>query len=164
VLPHPRREFDAVVESYRRERRYWPGRYAVSLFEQRWARLTHAPTVGPEYPDPAKPDTQRLQARLFLSVLRSSQMDLTRFRIIVFELNAFNTYCGLFTPRLQEALGDPSLPEHLRRMVVLDLASELGPQHWYILDDHLRASGHRIIAERLAAVIRGAEARPPDVR
>jgi lysophospholipase L1-like esterase len=161
VLPHPQQEFDNVVETYRRERRYWPGRYTASLFGQRWARLTGPPSSDP---DPAKPETQRLQARLLLKVLAGSPVDLTRFRIVLYELNAHNSYCGMFTPHLREALRDPSLPEHLRRMVVLDLASEIGPQHWYILDDHLRASGHRLIAERLAAVIAGAEPAPPPER
>jgi len=164
MLPHPPQEFDAAVESYRRQRRYWPGHYTVSLFAQRWARVTGAPSLEPRYPDPAEPDTQRLQAQLLLSVLAHSQVDLTRFRIVLFELNAHNSYCGMFTPYLREALRDPSLPEHLRRMVVLDLAAELGPQHWFTLDDHVRASGHRLIAERLATVIGGAEPVPPPHR
>jgi lysophospholipase L1-like esterase len=164
VRPHPRQESEAAVESYRRQRRYWPGRYAASLLAKPWARLTGAPPLDPGYPDPADPDTQRLQARLLLKVLAGSPVDLSRFGIVLFELNAFNGYRGIFTPYLVEALRDPSLPEHLRRIVVLDLATELGPQHWFVIDDHVRGSGHRLIAERLAAVIAAAAPRPAAVR
>ena len=164
VRPHPRPETEAMVEAYRRQRRYWPGRYAVSLFARPLARLTGAPPSEPENPDPADPGSQRLQARLLLTVLAGSPVDLSRFGIVLFELNAFNGYRGTFTPHLREALRDPALPEHLRRMVVLDLAAELGPEHWFVIDDHVRPSGHRLIAERLAAVIAAADPRPAAAR
>ena len=54
-----------------------------------------------------------------------------------------------FAPLLREALAKRELPAGVRSLTVLDLAAELGPEHWFVLDDHLRPSGHRLVGERL---------------
>jgi hypothetical protein len=154
-LPQPRWVHELAAEDYRRQRRYWPARYAVHLVGTRWRQLQGAAAEEPDHPDPASPETQRLQARLLLAALEGSPVDLSAWNIVLFQLNSHGQYHGLLELPLRETLGTPSLPSHLRRMQVLDLASELGPEHWYILDDHLRPSGHRLIADRLAQLIQG---------
>ena len=151
--PQPPWVHQAAVEDYRRQRRYWPGRYAVYLLGERWRRVAGGASGSPDHPDPEDPEAQRLQAQLLLDVLESSRVDLERFNIVLFELNAHNRYRGLLAPALREALGGPTVPPHLKRIVVIDVADDLAPEHWYVLDDHLRPSGHRLVAETLAQVI-----------
>ena len=159
VPPSPWDVYEKSIAEYRRQQRYWPGRYAYSLLSQRWRALTGPPPSAEEHPDPESPETQRLQARYLVQVLAGSPVDLSGFRIVLFELNGHNRYRGLLLPHLREELRDPALPKHLQRIVLLDLAAELGPEHWYVLDDHLRPSGQQLVAERLAALIR-ADAAP----
>ena len=151
--PQPRWVHEAAAEDYRRQRRYWPGRYAVYLLGERWRRVFGKVSGSPSHPDPEDPEAQRLQAELLLEVLESSPVDLERFDIVLFELNAHNRYRGLLAPALREALCRASVPAHLKRIVVIDVADDLAPEHWYVLDDHLRLSGHRLLAEQIAQVI-----------
>ncbi len=152
--------YRAMVADHRRSSRYWPGRYAATLLARRTVAIGRLLGLAspPAGPDPADPAAQRAQVATLLEVLRRSPVDLSGFRIALFELNAHNRHRELFTPLLRDALEDPAQPEWLRRMLVLDLASRLGPEHFYVLDDHLRPSGHRVVAEELAAVIGAARA------
>jgi lysophospholipase L1-like esterase len=160
ISPSPPEAFAKAVADYRRQQRYWPGRYAFHLFAQRWTALAGRPAGEEPYPDFSSPEVQRRQADDLVKVLAASPVDLSRFRIVLFELNGYNLDRGLLLAPLRERLRAPGVPASVRRIALLDLASELGPQYWYVLDDHLRASGHRLIAERLAAFIRSAEAGP----
>jgi len=152
--------YRAMVADHRRSSRYWPGRYAATLLARRAAALGRLLGLGspPSVPDPSDPAAQRAQVATLLEVLRRSPVDLSRFRIALFELNGHNRHRKLFTPLLRAALEDRSQPEWLRQMLVLDLASRLDSRHFYVLDDHLRPSGHRVLAEELAAVIGAAPA------
>lgn len=147
-------QYLATIADYRRSSRYWPGRYATALLGRALGLTT--PDQGP---DPADPAAQQLQVETFLAVLAAAPVDLARFRLVVFELNGHNLHHEFFAPLLRAALAAPERPQWLRRMVVLDLAPELGPADWYLLDDHLRPAGHHLIAERLAALI-GSETTP----
>jgi lysophospholipase L1-like esterase len=153
MRPQPQWVHEAAAEDYRRQRRYWPGRYVVSLLGERWQRIAGTARRSPAHPDPEDPAAQRFQAQLLLAVLENSPVDLEPMNIVLFELNAHNRYRGLLMPALRDALGGESVPDHLKRMVVIDVAADLGPEHWYVLDDHLRPSGHWLLAERLARVI-----------
>lgn len=152
--------YRAMVVDHRRSSRYWPGRYAATLLARRAAALGRLLGLAspPPGPDPADPAAQRAQVATLLEVLRRAPVDLSRFRVALFELNSHNRHREAFTPALRVALEDRAQPEWLREMLVLDLASSLGPEHFYVLDDHLRPSGHRVVAEELAAVIGAARA------
>ncbi len=138
-----------AVVSYEREKRYLPGRYTLAVFG---ARLGHGDRgSAPEStPDPGDPAALKRQVELFVHVMLASQADLTNLKIIVFELNAYNRYPGLFTTALADFVDHhDELPASLRTMQIVDLASELAPDQWFRLDDHVNAAGHRFLAQRL---------------
>lgn len=135
--------------SYRRMRRYWPGRYTLTLLGRRLGGASTAP----DHPDPSDRSSQRRQAELFVNVLSRSPVDLSSLQLIVFELNAYNRHHGLFEPALREVIEAGSYPPFIENMFVLELASELGPELWYRLDDHLNAAGHEVVARRLWEII-----------
>ncbi len=141
-------QYRATIADYRRSSRYWPGRYAATLLGR--ALGLSEPEPGP---DPEDPAAQRLQVETFLTVLERAPVDLARFRLVVLELNGHNLHHQFFAPLLRSAIAEPGRPAWQQRMVVLDLASQLPPEDWYVLDDHLRPSGHRLIAQRLAELI-----------
>lgn len=148
-----RQQYQAAIDDYRRSSRYWPGRYAVTLLGRALGLAGEPPG-----PDPDDPAAQQLQVETFLAVLQGSPVDLSRFRLVVFELNGHNLHHDFFAPLLRAAIAEPGRPAWLRRMVVLDLASQLPPADWYTLDDHLRPAGHRLIAQHLADLIGPASA------
>jgi hypothetical protein len=135
---------------YRRDRRYYPGRYTATLVGTRLG-LCCPP---PDHPDPEDPANQRLQAELFLGVLQGSRVKLDGLQITVFELNAHNRYGRLFIPVLRELIETGEYPVHIRTMRAVDLAAELGPEDFFRIDDHITAEAHRHLAERLWQIIR----------
>ena len=90
---------------------------------------------------------------LFLEVLLNSHLDLVSMEIIVFELNAYNQHLGLFTSALAHTVSEGQLPQQIPSMRIVDLASELQPHHFFRLDDHITANGHRFLAQRIFEVI-----------
>lgn len=150
-----RNGYEAAVAEYRRLRRYWPGRYTVTLFGRRLGRAE----PSADHPDPADPASQRRQAELFLEVLRDSPVDLSSLELIVFELNGYNRFGGLFAPALREVIAAGEWPDFIEGMTVVDLPAELTPDLWFRLDDHITAAGHDLLARRLWEIIRSS---PPD--
>jgi len=150
-----------AVEAYERDQRYFPGRYTLAVFS---ARLGHTDRGGaPESaPDPDDPAALRRQAATFIHVMLGSRVDLTHLKIIVFELNAYNRYPGLFTTALADFVDHhEELPASLRTMTIVDLASELASDQWFQLDDHINAAGHRFLAQRLWRIMNEAPSLHP---
>ncbi len=145
--------YSAAVADYRRMRRYWPGRYSFILLGRRLGRGAAAP----DHPDPSDPANQRRQAELFINVLVSSPVDLSRLEIITFELNSHNRHGELFIPALRQVIADGEYPPFIEHMVAVDLAAELGPNLFFRLDDHITTEGHRHIAQRLWEIIQTGE-------
>jgi len=91
---------------------------------------------------------------LFLNaLLHAGQADLSRFRILTFEMRPFAMTKNDFMDSVKSERGDARYPEFVRQIVLLSMQGRLKPEHAFVLDDHLRASGHRVIAEALAAEI-----------
>lgn len=45
------------------------------------------------------------------------------------------------------------VPAALARMKVVDIAPLLRPEHYFDLDDHLRASGHELVAHAVVTAL-----------
>ncbi len=150
-----REGYTEAVANYRRMKRYWPGRYSLTLL----GRGLGLGPPAPDHPDPADPVNQFRQADLFLNVLINGPVDLSRLQIIVFELNSFNRHGRLFIPALRQTIAASEAPPHIERMVVVDLAAELGPDLFFLLDDHITANGHRHLAQRLWELIQQVESK-----
>ena len=63
-----------------------------------------------------------------------------------------------FPAGLKKKLAAGNYPPYLRNMIVLDFSDQLKKQHFYVLDDHLNALGHKIIADTLAKTIEAGRA------
>ena len=163
LVVHSAESFAAMADRYP-DPRYVAGRYGWHFLSEA-ARAVGAfvPGARAEGPspvalDPSDPAVQQLQVAHFLGVLDHSPVDLAGLEVIVFELNGYNRHRQHFAPLLREALDGRELPAGMRSLTVLDLAAELGPEHWFVLDDHLRPSGHRLVGARLWQVIEAGEA------
>jgi hypothetical protein len=145
------REYDSIVEHYRASTRYYPGKYVFRLF-MKGLRL-EAPDPGNVSRGVATPEEE---AALFLNALLNG----TRARLdqvallVVFEINQSSAGREAFTDALAATRNRAEYPAWVRTLVTIDTASLLSPDDFYVLDDHMKASGHRKVASRVADVIR----------
>lgn len=103
--------------------------------------------------------TDRDEIDLFLNAIQNSGVDLKNVTIIAFEMNGRNPDDNKeFPAGLKKKLAAGNYPPYLRNMIVLDFSDQLKKQHFYVLDDHLNALGHKIIADTLAKTIEAGRA------
>jgi hypothetical protein len=101
--------------------------------------------------------TEAHQARIFLNALQhATSRDLSQVRVVVMDLNADRLITSDFTTTLQKAAVSAKWPPFLRSLQVVDMRGHLEADDYYVLDDHLRASGHAKVAARLLEELREA--------
>jgi hypothetical protein len=86
-------------------------------------------------------------AELFLNVLVHSPVRLREIPTIVFEISTYGRN-SRFLGLLQASLSKDRRFESLG-IKTIDVAKLLGPQHYYRLDGHLNAEGHRAMADSI---------------
>ncbi|HZS42354.1 MAG TPA: hypothetical protein VFF06_36240 [Polyangia bacterium] len=124
-------------------RRYWFGRYLFRL-------LFHSRRDGAAGEPDAPPDWTRRAERLLELLAHGSKQNLDGVQLILFDLGSDPE----FVRALDRLRARPSWPRFIQRMKVLDVSAILYESHFYILDDHLNASGHERLAAALADAIR----------
>lgn len=145
----PEREYDRWVRQHAGERRYVPGRYLVSALSARYRVLTRPKAADPSSPDPDDPAVRRNQVAYFLNALETSPIDLSPYRIVLFEMNGRNQHAEWFLPMLREEIARAPHPEWVRRLILVDVAARLSSPDFYALDDHLTPAGQKKVAEIL---------------
>lgn len=158
----PEAEYDGWVSLHAQGRRYVPGRYLLSALTTRYRALAHADEADPSSPDPDDPAVRRNQVAYFLNALETSPVDLSPYRIILFEMNARNEHAEWFLPMLRAEIAHGLHPDWVRRLVLVDVAARLVPSDFYVLDDHLTPDGQKKVAGILFPYVRRAiSAVPP---
>ena len=87
-------------------------------------------------------------------MLHATKVDLSQARLIVVDLGPPGPRASRFLAELHGALAAASLPRHLRQATVLDAYPVLARDDYFVLDEHLNARGHRVVAEALVGAIR----------
>lgn len=142
----PRERYEHTLLSAPRKRRYWPGRCTFEIVRS----IVHPRREQLEGPVPA-PDAQ---ARLFVYALRTL-LPPGSYDVIVFELSPAAPPDDAFAGALRAELAQPAAPDLRRRVDVVELGRVLRPEHFFDLDDHLRPSGHEVVAgELVKAMVR----------
>jgi lysophospholipase L1-like esterase len=147
-------EYDGWVSLHARDRRYVPGRYLLAALTARYRALTRAPLAVPPSPDPDDPAVRRNQVAYFLNALETSPVNLSPYRIVLFEMNARNEHAEWFLPMLREEIAHGGHPDWVRRLVLVDVAARLVPSDFYVLDDHPNPEGQKKVAEILFPYVR----------
>jgi hypothetical protein len=146
----PKADYQRIVEYYAAQRGYYPGKYLFRL-SMKVLRLEE-PEPDQLRMDPVAP---KEEAELFLYVLtHSSRVQLDGVQIIVFEVNQAIEPRRPFMAALDEAKRGDGHPPFVRRLVTLDTATILASRDFYVLDDHMKASGHQAIGEALSSLVR----------
>ena len=142
-------QYGRDVERAERRKRYYFGRRTYEILKC---------ILSPEPIHEPPPATPADQARYFVNaVLHAGRTDLSRVRIVVLEVSLSRRIEDAFPLALEREISSPAYPHHIRAMSVLDLAGRLRPEHYYELDDHLRAAGQAVVAEAVVEAIRADE-------
>lgn len=148
LVIHSERTYRQDVQRGGRRDRYW---FPKATFEI--VRGAFSAPDGP-VPDPGKPQHQ---ARLFVkAMLKAGRAELAGVHVIVVALNADRVVSPAFVDALEAEVSKPGYPPWLRDLRVVDLTGLLGRDDYYVLDDHLRASGHAKVAAALLPAVREA--------
>jgi lysophospholipase L1-like esterase len=143
-------KYEEVRLFHKDNTRYYPGKHILTLI-----KIIRSPDISISVPLASPYEPYEIDA--FLQVLQHSYPDLRHCKIIVFEANPYAANDRPFLENLQKQIKNPSYPDHIRNMIVLDLGKELNAGKYLTLDDHMNADGHRLIAERITAVIQTLE-------
>jgi lysophospholipase L1-like esterase len=155
----PPEAYAAYVDEYRREKRYFPGKYAawvlqdlaervLGIAEDRLRRLLRRPK--------APPVDQSLDGTDYFinAALNATRVDLRGVRLIVFEVNQYGEHASELIAELRPRLRSGLYPAYLREARLIDLYPLLDARHFFSLDDHLNAAGHRVIAAAVLAAMK----------
>ncbi len=152
VISHERTYRQDVLRGTRRSG-YWFPKITVEIVRG---------VLGQPDPLAADPGPVANQARLFVkAMLKAGRLDLEDVQVIVFPLNADRVVNGEFVKALEHEVSKAAYPPWVQRMKILDLSGVLAQDDFYILDDHLRAAGHRKVADALLPLARDALAARP---
>jgi len=143
----PESEYESIVRYYADQQHYYPGKYVFRLF-MKVLRL-----------EPAEPDMMRMdpitpddEAELFLHVLtHAGTKPIDNVKLIVFEINQDFTHPRAFISALDRVARKADYPAFVRGLTTIDSTTLLSANDFYMIDDHMRASGHAIMGAALAA-------------
>ena len=93
------------------------------------------------------------EAVYFINALSNSNLPLEKISIVVFELTNYNEPSG-FIKQLKSEIRKAQYPEHIKQIEIIDMSNYLKEEHYYILDNHLNAEGHEVVANTLKKYIK----------
>jgi hypothetical protein len=136
----PEWQYRAVVREHGLATRYYPFKHAVSLLTAPW----HGPPPSPE-------SDQGEEASYFLEVLLRHRARLEGKTVVVLEIGAYDQNDRRFIVALRRSLAEPRHAVLARWLTAIDLSHALEPRDYYVLDGHMKPSGHEKVARLLAA-------------
>jgi lysophospholipase L1-like esterase len=145
-------KYNHYTEFYNRSKDYFLGKYLLMKIKK---RIREFKTTNLK-DAPGRSDKDEID--FFLNALINGPVDLKGVQIIAFAINGRNPADNVdFTRKLKERISNENLPPFIKNMVVLDTSTILKQNHFYVLDDHLNRSGHKVMAGEIAKAIENAE-------
>lgn len=141
VLKMSEAEYNQLIRNCAKAKRYYPGKYAnLLLFRPFYNFITKYNLGIGEFPDEK---IEKSESELFINALvNACHVDLSKVKIIVLGNSSF-------TASLKAAIAGNDYPAYIKNMDIINLSGVLTKNHYYILDDHIRASGHKVIAKEI---------------
>jgi hypothetical protein len=151
VVPRRNRdEYERLVAGYERAPRYYPFKHVSALTRLVWKEM-----LGSREPQAAEGPPPASESSNFLGVL-DKHRDLLRGRnLIVIEINGFNRNSPAFSNAVRRQVAGSDLLKDVASMHVIDASSFLTDDDYFLIDDHMRPSGHDKVAHQIAAILNG---------
>lgn len=146
-------QYNEYQKLYKDSLQYFFGKYLWIKIKKRWDEIEqHRRQTGGS--------ADRDEIDLFLNAIANSGLNLKNVTIMAFIMNGRNPDDNRdFPAGLKKKLAAGNYPPYLKNMIILDFSDKLRPEHFYVLDDHLKAGGHIIIADTLAKAIEARQAK-----
>lgn len=98
-------------------------------------------------------EQKEVEVKYFLNILEHSALDFDSTQIYVLEINYIGENNPSFIRTLEEMIANNEYPDFIERIKTVDLSQILRKDHYFILDDHLNAKGHRAVAKEIIRVM-----------
>ena len=119
----------------------------------KWEKILAERKRKKQEPKESKP-LDKDEVDLFLNAVSHSGIDLGKVRVITFIVNGRDPADNReFTQALQKKIVAGSYPPAIKNMTILDTATILRADHFYVLDDHPNRSGHEALATALGKAL-----------
>lgn len=142
----PRHRYEEIVRYYGAQRSYYPGKYVIRLF----LKLTRLERAEPDSPV-VSPVSPAEEASLFLNAVQhAGHVQLDQLRIVVLDVDQNFERARSFIVALGEASRRSDSSSYIHQLIALDTTAIVGPDDFYVLDDHLTMQGHKTIGDALA--------------
>lgn len=141
--------YQQQVETYHWQRRYFPGKYSITILYNYFKANLRRVVKGDGTPYYLSLDP-KASAELFLKVVNSYAPYLQNRKIILIDLNDFDELDSQFLSSVNAFLNTAPYSNIKTSFVTLDVKNTLSREDSYILDAHIKASGHRKIADLIS--------------
>jgi hypothetical protein len=151
--------YDSSADLVKWSRVYFPGKYFCTLFKIFLNEKLHFSGAGSpakKKPDPAEqPANYDNNASSFIKILRAARLNFVKIHLFIFDIGEYYNLNDRFVLALENQLNTPENVSFFKGHIhVLHISSLLTPSDYYLLDGHIKASGHRKIAGYLADLIK----------
>lgn len=170
-LPAPEEaRYEDAVSTARSRGRYFPGKHVLTVTAIATRRILAAPIGalrrdartagtsegsgnelgdGPEDARGARSSDEPSEAWLFLNVIRDLASRFENVDILVLELSPAETLGREFMAAVRDELRQGEFESLAGRVRLLDMSERIGPDDVFILDEHLNAAGHALVADAI---------------
>ena len=141
--------YKKAVKEYRWRKEYFPGKYAITIgynYLKGIARKIKRPKYF------LSGDINN-SAEYFLKVINKYNLP-QHLKFIVTEINDYNDMDSGFLPAVDALLQKPEFSQLRGRVTTVSVSDLLTRDDYYVIDSHLRPSGHAKIATRIAEYIK----------
>lgn len=140
--------YKEAVKEYRWRKEYFPGKYAITITYDFLKSIARKVRKNKYYLS----GDEATSASYFLKTIDKYKFQ-NNLKILVTEINDYHDMNTGFLPAVDSLLQQQEFA-HLRSMIrTIDVADVLAPSDYYIIDPHLRASGHEKVASKISAFI-----------
>jgi hypothetical protein len=141
--------YKKAVKQYKWRKEYFPGKYAVTI-GYNYLKGIAKKIRKPKYFLSGDTDNS---AGYFLKVIDRYNLP-PNFNFIVTEINDYNDMDSGFLPAVDSLLQKPEFGRLRGRVTTVSVSDLLTRDDYYVIDSHLRPSGHAKIATRIAGYIK----------
>lgn len=148
-----RATYDSLRFKNEWNKKYFPGKYFV-LASKYQAKESLKSMLGKPPSNIGMPIEYPRDAKMFLDILKDFPVNFQKTKVLVFEGIDVDHRNNDFKNAVETLLQDPAYKNHFGDAVrVVDIASLMQPDDFYIIDGHFRAVAHKKVAHALAKVM-----------
>lgn len=144
--------YKSAVKTHYWNKLWFPGKHFITLTKSYASeKLARIMLEKKNEPDDSSDIRLHQSAVYFADILRHSSINFNKIKVIVIDMNDKELMNNDFLNEVKELINTPKYKLHFNdNLITVPVADLLKSNDYYILDPHLRPSGHQKIAGRLS--------------